>query len=54
MVFAVQQVLVVLATRDQIVGQPLTRIFKLDEDEFGEMPLLAALAARQGFTGQPA
>ena len=38
----------------QIVGQPLTKIFKLEEDESGEMPLLAALAARQGFVDQPA
>ena len=37
-----------------IIGQPLTRIFKLEEDQTGEMPLLAALAARQGFSGQPA
>ena len=37
-----------------LVGQPLTRIFRLEENEAGEMPLIAALAARQGFTGQPA
>lgn len=35
-------------------GQPLTRLLKLDEDETGEMPLIAALAARRGFTGQHA
>jgi signal transduction histidine kinase len=37
-----------------LVGQPLTRIFRLEENEAGEMPLVAALAARHGFTGQPA
>ena len=35
-------------------GQPLTRLFKLEEDEAGEMPLIAALAARRTFTGQKA
>jgi signal transduction histidine kinase len=33
-------------------GQPLTRLFKLEEDEAGEMPLISALAARRSFTGQ--
>ena len=37
-----------------LIGQPLTRIFRLDENEAGEMPLIAALAARQSFSGQPA
>ena len=36
-------------------GQPLTKIFKLEQDEgSGEMPLLSALASRSGFTGQRA
>jgi signal transduction histidine kinase len=35
-------------------GQPLTRLFKLEEDEAGEMPLISALAARRTFTGQKA
>jgi signal transduction histidine kinase len=35
-------------------GQPLTRILRLDEDEAGEMPLISALAARRGFSGQRA
>ncbi len=35
-------------------GQPLTRIIRLDEDEAGEMPLISALAARRGFSGQRA
>lgn len=39
---------------DALVGQPLTRIFRLEEDEAGEMPLVTALAARHGFSGQPA
>ena len=34
------------------VGEPLTRFLRLDEDEAGEMPLLAALAARKAFSGQ--
>ena len=37
-----------------LVGQPLTRVFRLEENEAGEMPLVAALAARHGFSGQPA
>lgn len=37
-----------------LVGQPLTRLFRLEENEAGEMPLIAALAARHGFSGQPA
>lgn len=35
-------------------GVPLTRVLKLEEDENGEMPLISALAARRGFTGQRA
>ena len=35
----------------EAVGQPLTRLFRLEEEQ-GELPLLAALAARSGFTGQ--
>ncbi|HXH52895.1 MAG TPA: PAS domain-containing sensor histidine kinase [Sphingomicrobium sp.] len=38
--------------RGEVIGQPLTRILKLEEDESGEMPLLAALASRQSFSGQ--
>ena len=30
------------------------RIFRLEENEAGELPLVAALAARHGFAGQPA
>lgn len=37
---------------DDVAGQPLTRIVRLEEDEAGEMPLISALAARRGFTGQ--
>lgn len=33
-------------------GRLLTRLFKLEEDEAGEMPLLAALASRKSFAGQ--
>ena len=36
------------------IGQPLTRILMLAADEDGDMPLLAALAARRDFTGQRA
>ena len=35
-------------------GLPLTRVFRLEEDDEGDMPLVAALAARHGFTGQRA
>ena len=34
------------------LGQPLTRFFRLLEDDQGDLPLLAAIAARQGFTTQ--
>jgi signal transduction histidine kinase len=37
-----------------VAGQPLTRVVRLDEDEAGEMPLISALAARRGFSGQRA
>lgn len=33
-------------------GQQLTKVFRLEEDEDGEMPLLAALASRRSFSGQ--
>lgn len=39
---------------DSVAGQPLTRILRLEEDGHGEMPLISALAARRGFTGQHA
>jgi len=42
------------STPDALIGEPLTRVFRLEEDEAGEMPLITALAARHGFSGQPA
>ena len=33
-------------------GQPLTRLFRLEEDSGGEMPVLAALLSRTDFTDQ--
>jgi signal transduction histidine kinase len=39
---------------NEAAGQPLTRLFRLEEDETGEMPLISALAARRGFSGQRA
>lgn len=39
-------------TPEIAVGQPLTRFLKLEEDDNGEMPMLAALAARRSFAGQ--
>lgn len=39
---------------EEVAGQPLTRLIRLDEDEAGEMPLLSALAMRRAFTGQRA
>lgn len=37
-----------------VAGQALTRVLRLEEDDAGEMPLISALAARRGFTGQHA
>jgi signal transduction histidine kinase len=42
------------ADPDHVAGQPLTRAVRLEEDEAGEMPLISALAARRGFSGQRA
>ena len=39
---------------DNVAGQALTRVLRLEEDESGEMPLISALAARRGFFGQHA
>jgi signal transduction histidine kinase len=36
----------------EVAGVPLTRVLRLEEDEAGEMPLISALAARRGFSGQ--
>jgi len=46
--------LVELATAElsDFQGQPLTKVFRLDESEDGAMPLLQALASRSGFSGQ--
>jgi signal transduction histidine kinase len=38
----------------QAQGQPLTRLLRLVEDDDGDMPLISALAARRGFSGQHA
>jgi signal transduction histidine kinase len=38
----------------EAAGQPLTRVLRFDEDDTGEMPLISALAARRGFSGQHA
>jgi signal transduction histidine kinase len=35
-------------------GLPLTRILRLEENDEGDMPLISALAARRGFSGQRA
>ena len=37
-----------------VLGQPLTRLFALGEDDSGDVPLLGALALRQQFDGQVA
>lgn len=39
---------------DDVAGQPLTRVVRLEEDASGEMPLISALAARRSFSGQHA
>ncbi|HEX8379556.1 MAG TPA: HAMP domain-containing sensor histidine kinase [Allosphingosinicella sp.] len=36
----------------QLVGQPLTRLFRLEAGEEGELPLLTALAGQRRFDGQ--
>lgn len=36
----------------QLQGQPLTKIFRLEESDDGAMPLIDALASRTGFSGQ--
>jgi signal transduction histidine kinase len=38
----------------ETAGQPLTRVFRLEDDEAGDMPLISALASRRAFTGQRA
>ncbi len=38
----------------QLVGQQLTRLFRLEEGEEGELPLLSALAEQRRFDGQSA
>ncbi|HYW15071.1 MAG TPA: HAMP domain-containing sensor histidine kinase [Allosphingosinicella sp.] len=38
----------------QLVGRQLTRLFRLEEGEEGELPLLTALAEQRRFDGQPA
>ncbi len=38
----------------QLVGKQLTRLFRLEEGEEGELPLLTALAEQRRFDGQPA
>jgi anti-sigma regulatory factor (Ser/Thr protein kinase)/PAS domain-containing protein len=39
---------------EEAVSQPLTRLFKLEENEDGELPLLAAATSRSDFLGQRA
>ncbi|MEO7240058.1 MAG: PAS domain-containing sensor histidine kinase [Sphingomicrobium sp.] len=39
---------------EKLAGQQLTQVFRLEENDDGEMPLVAALAARHGFTDQTA
>ena len=51
---AVSPPLAELASLDEAeaAGQPLTRVFRLQEEEDGEMPLLDALASRHDFSAQ--
>ena len=39
---------------EEAVGQPLTRLFRLEENDDGELPLLAAATSRSEFAGQRA
>jgi signal transduction histidine kinase len=41
-------------TGADLIGRPLTRLLRPVEDEDGNLPLLAALAGRLSFAGQPA
>lgn len=41
-------------TPEELVGQPLTRILRLEENDKGEMPLLLALGTRTAFENQHA
>ncbi len=43
-----------LAVPSGFAGEPLTRLFRLREDDDGSMPLLDALASRTSFAGQRA
>ena len=38
----------------EVAGAPLTRIVRLEEGDDGDMPLVSALSARRGFSGQRA
>ena len=42
------------ADPNELVGQPLTRLFKLEEEEDGSFPLVAGVASRSGFSSQRA
>jgi len=42
------------ADQESAIGQPLTRLFQLVPNDDGDMPLIAALAARRDFSGQRA
>jgi len=39
---------------EQLIGQPLTKVLRLEDDGQGEMPLLTALATRSAFKAQRA
>ncbi|RST30966.1 sensor histidine kinase [Sphingomonas ginkgonis] len=41
-------------TPEAALGNPLTRLVRLEEDEEGAIPLMVALAGRRGFSGQAA
>jgi signal transduction histidine kinase len=36
----------------EAIGQPLTKVFRLEEDESGDFPILAAAATQDDFSGQ--
>ena len=41
-------------TPEEAIGKPLTRLFRLEEDDHGELPLLVAASSRSEFEGQRA
>lgn len=50
--FPISLARIIKVPADQMIGQPITRLLHLVEDEDGEMPIVMALAQRIEFAGQ--